>query len=341
MARTEIYVDPSIAGNSGSGTSGDPYGDLRYGIEQTTFDTTNGTRVNIKAGTAETLTESVLTSMADTGTTPAWAPTESALLVFEGYTATAGDGGIAEVNCGGFSFHDSVSRDYMHVKNLKVHNCGANQIIRLGDFCSIINVEAYNTTGTYALYVTNNSLISHCKIYTYSNRAIYCNNSVAFANKLDATDSTTISIQFNNESQALRNIIYNVTGAATGIQMREGAMIENNSIHSVAGATGIGIKTETGGTRIAATIANNIIMGFDGAGGDGIDASNNNSSCIRYEGNSFRNCTTNATFAVDPVIDNGNETLSVDPFTDPTNGDMSPIDTGSIKEGHLPSDFYD
>ena len=52
MAITEVYVDPSIAADSGAGTVGDPYGDLEYAIEQTTFDTTNGTRVNIKIGRA-------------------------------------------------------------------------------------------------------------------------------------------------------------------------------------------------------------------------------------------------------------------------------------------------
>ncbi len=53
MALTEIYVDPAIAADSGAGTEGSPYGDLEYAIEQETFDLTNGTRVNIKAGTDE------------------------------------------------------------------------------------------------------------------------------------------------------------------------------------------------------------------------------------------------------------------------------------------------
>ena len=44
MAITEVYVDPSIAGDSGVGTIGDPYGDLEYAIEQETFDTKKCTR---------------------------------------------------------------------------------------------------------------------------------------------------------------------------------------------------------------------------------------------------------------------------------------------------------
>jgi len=34
MALTEIYVDPAIAANSGTGTSGDPYGDLQYALNR-------------------------------------------------------------------------------------------------------------------------------------------------------------------------------------------------------------------------------------------------------------------------------------------------------------------
>ena len=59
MALTEIYVDPSIAADSGTGTIGDPFGDLEYAIEQTTFDTTNGTRLNVKAGTDDFLSKPV------------------------------------------------------------------------------------------------------------------------------------------------------------------------------------------------------------------------------------------------------------------------------------------
>ena len=50
MAITEIYVDPAINADSGTGTIGDPFGDLEYAIKQTTFDTTNGTRVKISIG---------------------------------------------------------------------------------------------------------------------------------------------------------------------------------------------------------------------------------------------------------------------------------------------------
>ena len=57
MAFSEVYVDPSIAADSGTGTIGDPFGDLEYAIEQSTFDTTNGTRVNNSNVTVAALQE--------------------------------------------------------------------------------------------------------------------------------------------------------------------------------------------------------------------------------------------------------------------------------------------
>ena len=56
MAITNYYVDPSINANSGTGTIGDPFGDLQYALDTVTRDSTNGDQFNIKAGTAEVLT---------------------------------------------------------------------------------------------------------------------------------------------------------------------------------------------------------------------------------------------------------------------------------------------
>lgn len=87
MALTEIYVDPSIAGDSGAGTIGDPYGDLEYAIEQITFDTSNGNRINIKAGTDEVLAVELGAAISGASISPS----ETAPLIFQGYTTTAGE----------------------------------------------------------------------------------------------------------------------------------------------------------------------------------------------------------------------------------------------------------
>ena len=98
-SNSEIVLDADITSDSSSPSDVDgvsvPYGDLKFAIEQYTFDLTNGLRVNIKAGTDEVLTvESLDVTFADTVTTIAWAPTEASPVVFRGYTAVAGDGGF-------------------------------------------------------------------------------------------------------------------------------------------------------------------------------------------------------------------------------------------------------
>ena len=105
-APSETYVDPSIAANSGTGTIGDPYGDLQYALDTMTRDSTNGDRINIKSGTAEVLTGTI--SLASYGP-----PRFDYYLVLEGYDSVAGDGGIGAIdgNAGNFTIFNS---NYMH-----------------------------------------------------------------------------------------------------------------------------------------------------------------------------------------------------------------------------------
>ena len=50
-ALTQYYVDPAINANSGTGTIGDPYGDLQYALNTLTRDPTDGDQINVKATT--------------------------------------------------------------------------------------------------------------------------------------------------------------------------------------------------------------------------------------------------------------------------------------------------
>ena len=103
MPITEVYVDPSINFDSGTGTLVDPYGDLEYAIREETFDLVNGTRLNIKAGAVETLVAPLNTSFADTSVSIAWpiGATGTPSVTLQGYTATAGDGGQGDISGGG------------------------------------------------------------------------------------------------------------------------------------------------------------------------------------------------------------------------------------------------
>ena len=98
---THVYVDPSIAGDSGTGTIGDPYGDLQYALNTVTRGT-DGNQFNIKAGTDEVLAASITTATYGT-------PSTSQPLIFRGYTSAANDGGQASIDCNGYRFNSGVN----------------------------------------------------------------------------------------------------------------------------------------------------------------------------------------------------------------------------------------
>ena len=121
MAITQYYVDPSINANSGTGTIGDPFGDLQYALDTVTRDSTNGDQFNIKSGTAEVLTAELdftTYGTADIG----------GRLVFAGYSSTANDGGIGVIdgNAGNFRIAYNV---YAVWKDLELRNSGTADLI--------------------------------------------------------------------------------------------------------------------------------------------------------------------------------------------------------------------
>lgn len=140
MAITQYYVDPSINANSGTGTIGDPFGDLQYALDTVTQDTSNGDQFNIKSGTAEVLTAEL--SLTSYGT-----PSLNYPLCFSGYTATADDGGIGIID-GNASYKIITAPSYCILKNLELRNSGANSIAS-GDlsFSIMKNCTIHGSTG--------------------------------------------------------------------------------------------------------------------------------------------------------------------------------------------------
>ncbi len=117
MAQTQTYVDPSINANSGTGTVGDPYGDLQYALDTMTRDSTDGDQINIKAGTAEVLTGSL--DFTTYGT-----PSSTAALSFSGYTSSENDGGIGSIDGDG-SYKIASLPNYSMMKDLELFNSGS------------------------------------------------------------------------------------------------------------------------------------------------------------------------------------------------------------------------
>lgn len=344
MAISEIYVDPSIDADSGTGTIGDPFGDLEYAIEQTIFDTTNGTRVNIKAGTDEVVAvnNAVSTAMADTGTTVAWVPSVTAPAIFQGYTSVAGDGGIGGISGNG-SHAIFFNHNYTHIKDLHVHNCGSNIPIRLAIACSVINCEVDNTTDR-GIYIPSSGYVGHCYVHDVGGSAIDVIKTLVENCVITNTGTKTCSQAINAGINCfIKNNIISVDSTSNGIKFTtENCLIENNSIYS-AGGSGSGINcTDT--VALTYSVSNNLIEGFSASGGYGIEIVGAGLTFAKYGANSIYNCETIDTSpSVTPIgllSMTANETLLVSPFTDAANLDFSPVDTGAVKEGAEPQTFW-
>jgi hypothetical protein len=343
MAISEIYVDPSIAADSGTGAISDPFGDLEYAIVQTTFDTTNGTRVNIKAGTEEVLAATLKTSLADTSVSAAWITSTAARLVFRGYTAAAGDGGIGSISGGGSVtiLTDAAGRNYTSFIDLKLHNTGAYASIAMNDYCNLIRCEIHNTQGCY---LGDYSRIMGCHIYDTGAPAARVEDYglIAF-NVIDTvtgTHTASRAIELYGAGNTVYRNIIKVDGGTAGILCNRSSYFLNNSIYS-AGGTGSGFSN-VGANSGGLVVMSNIVEGFSGSGGVGFNFGTSGTSLAVYSGNSAYNNDTNY---VAPALftefdDFGdNEALAASPFTDPANMDFSPIDTGSVKEGSAPNAF--
>ena len=339
MPYTEIYVDPALDASPqiGDGSIGSPYSDLEHAIIQETFDVTNGTRVNIKAGTAEVLAANLLTALNDTSVSVAWGPWENRPLIFQGYTSAAGDGGMGSISGGGAVpiLDETTTKPYVNFVDLELHNVGANEVLDLAAQCCVIRCEVHTASGIGGVNVSTGGVVADCYVHDVDGVAIgglglYINNHV-----VQGTGTITSAISMGSGS-VIRNIV-EVSGAADGILAGQDATVMHNAIYAAGAATGQGIYIV--GNQVAARVTNNLIEGFSGAGGYGIKYSGGSATQVRVTGgNSVYDCAT----AFDPagrapVRDyGGDETLSVSPFTSASTGDFSPVDTGSVKEGALP-----
>ncbi len=336
-APTNVYVDPSIAANSGTGTSGDPYGDMQYALDTVTRDTTNGDRLNIKAGTDEILTAGL--ALTTYGT-----PTPAAPLILQGYTTVAEDGGKGGIdgNNGAYSLFASTALDYIHHIDLRVHNFGSHGIY-LDNYCTLINCEIDDCSG-FGIIFGAQGFVLGCYIHDTTDAGIRLDDGSAIQNYIDSKIGpremgTCIRQQGTGLMLAYRNICV-MDGATDGITGNRGAIILQNSIFSN-GGTGQGIR-QNSSSQFLNMIANNLIEGFSGTGGIGIDWQTG-TSVTYFDGNAVQNCATDYAAITDKIIygETDNESLGASPFTAAGTGDFSPVNTGNVKEGALPPDFGD
>ena len=333
-APTDVYVDPSIDADSGTSTSGDPYGDFQYALDSHSRDTTNGNRLKYKAGTDEVLTATL--DFSTFGWTEWNAP-----MIIAGYTSTVGDGGIGSIDCGGNSGINQSSHDGLLLENMKFHNAGA-YCVRSDDYTVAVGCE-FSGASTANLVLSSGGVVIGSHFHDGSGVGVQLNGfSHVFGNyfKNGSTNKFSVAIDCVPNSPRYsvieRNIV-SVDSTTIGIDLDDFfCNVINNSLYST--GTGDGINV-TGHSEYR--ILNNLVEGFN----VGIEVkpggSAEDSQIIMH--NALYDNTTNYDHG-GVFITGDNETLTASPF-DKSGSDtfanratyFGPVDTGNVRAGAFPT----
>jgi hypothetical protein len=284
VAATEIYVDPSLDSDSGAGTSGDPYGDLEWALSQASMGA-GGSRINIKAGTAEVLS-------APLDFTSFGVPNVGTNLQIEGYTSTAGDGGMGEINCGSGTLFTNTFYDHVFLKHTS----------------HVLDVSQGGTVIGNYIYDLGTNLAGAAVLLGNYTRAVF--------NMLDLSGGKATGFWMEAYTTACFNGVLHksiATNSASFYCNNVAPLILSNSIFSD-GSDEDGIRA----TQYNTVLMNNIIEGLSGTGGNAVLVSNDS---IHPINNRWYNCDT--IFSDTPQVDQNNSTLSGSVFADPLNGDLA------------------
>jgi len=311
-APTPYYVDPAINGNSGTGTIGDPFGDLQYALNTVTRDATNGDIFHIKVGTAEVLAASL--ALTTYGT-----PAEGAPLLLRGYTATANDGGVGEIDCNGAAMFAATTHSYLGLIDLEIHNFGNNSGINEtgnSNFAYHCEIHKGASTPSGKVLISSFAFVINCHIHDAGVSGIGI-NAVNYSINNYVKDCPT-GIILSTSYAATRNLV--VDCATVGIAASgDRCCILGNTIYSSTASTGKGISETSGNNN--GVILNNIVEGYSGAGGIGISTVGD-LAIVGY--NATYNNTT-ATSYVRKFVDltSYDVALAASPFTNAAGGDFS------------------
>ena len=318
------YVDPSIAGNSGAGTIGDPYGDLQYALDTVTRNATTGDVFHIKAGTAEVLTAALSTTTYGT-------PTAAGHLHFRGYTSAAGDGGIGEISGAGTYSMIQDSKGYVHWTDMKLGNSGADEVIVPGTYCSFFNCELHTCANNYMVYLVGSGhFFNRCHFHTFTGSFAMIYNNVAGAKfKNNFFDSTAGIYTINSQTSASHTVIignvFKRTGNIVIYNQGNAALIANNSFMNNSNSTLDAIDSNNSNH----VIVDNIFEGWSGFGGSPISSASNN---VTVNNNLYYDNATNAltgSGAGSAIRNDGNVTATASPFTDASSDDYNPTSEAS------------
>ena len=288
---TPYFVDPNINVNGGAGTLVDPWTRVggidvvQNGLDQIVAgvgrDAVNGDEINEKSGA-----EDVTTAVLNLG--PYGAPAINAPLIIRGYDNVAHDGGQGNMdgNAGGWPLIDGQAgaTDFIHVIDMHLHNVGATNVCRLRDYSSIIGCEI--DAGTIGAYLQNYGVIANCNLHDLETCFNVNNHNVVHGNFLLAGVSRGGWLGgLSNLTE--RNIII-TTAVFTEGMVVSGPLqtLIGNSFFSTVASTTAAIDFDAAG-HYSCRLLSNLIEGFSGAGGNGVDFGGSTRHIQMFANNSF------------------------------------------------------
>lgn len=340
----EVYVDPAINAASGTGTIGDPYGDVQFALDSVNHGG-DGARFNVKAGTAEVLAAGGLSL--DTHFATNGAPGATEPIIIEGYTSVAGDGGIAEftgtANSAPFWVDTTTGGadvDYATFKNLKITTAQASGYsVNIDDNILFLNVELISNHGGIDV---DKGIVDHCKIsYVDSGGINGAFGAVGVVNSYIVQTSGAIITSAASCSPVLGNI-FNVraaTDAGAAVinpSANAHAVIANNSILGNFSA-GSGSTNAIRAFVPSAYIANNYIEGFNGTNDEAIDVSSASVSTVLANNAFFGNATNITDAGLNTITIGSTSSLAASGVTSASGADFTP--TADLKGTGYPTGF--
>jgi hypothetical protein len=347
-APIEYYVDPSGTVDSGDGSALSPWtprtgptkSAIQHALDTITRDATNGDRINVKAGASADVQTAAL-SFATYGT-----PGLGAELWLQGYTSTAGDGGVGKIDLNNGSYSLATSRQYMHLIDLDVSNnnvAGGQYLINAQYGSHVIRCEVHDGSGGITAV---GAMVISCHVYDINVTGINMStSSYVWGNYISNAGTEEMDEAIvHGAGECVRNII-SIDGATDGIKTtNHWTAVSNNSIFCTTG-TGTGRGIWMSGNKVVGVFGN-LIEGFNGSGGIGIDASGSSTADPLVSNNAIYNCATNINAADHYSFSEDNESLGASPFAKSGANTFAnratyfaPVDTGNVRTGGLHGQF--
>lgn len=317
-------TDPTdVKCTQATGTTLLPFRSVQGALDIITRNATDGDQINVKAGTNQ-VNQAALTL------TTYGAPAQAGPLILRGYTTAANDGGIGTIDCGGAVLFAASTNSYIALIDLQIHTFGDNNGISLAAGCLIAHCQihkgASSPSGKSLLTCGNSSIVLNNYFYNTGTNGTAINHTgnagFVYGNFVSAL-GTGILV---SSVIVVGNVVAVAATGATGIYAySNNCVIAQNTVYNSTAGTGAGIRIDA--VLIGLTIFNNVIEGFSGAGGKGINftAASNTGDAVVFGYNAFYNNTT-------PISTPGiywddltahDVTLLASPFTNAAGADFS------------------